>query len=52
MFVHAVKKISEGGEVILDLGDAGLGLFDALFASFSMILVSEVRIQVVFFNFC
>lgn len=42
MFVHAVKKVSESGESVLGLEDAGLGLLDAFFASLSMILVSEI----------
>ena len=45
MFLHAVKKATKG-EGVLDLGDAGLGLFDAFFASFSMIMVSDVRLKI------
>lgn len=51
MFVHAVKKVSKSGEGILDLGEAGLGLFDAFFASLSMIIVSEVRIDIIIIHF-
>ncbi|XP_020246843.1 GDT1-like protein 4 isoform X2 [Asparagus officinalis] len=43
MFLHAVKKkVSKSKESVLDLGETGLGIFDAFFASFSMILVSEI----------
>ena len=46
MFLHAVKKATKT-EGVLDLGDAGLGLFDAFFASLSMIMVTEVRLKMI-----
>ncbi|ONK77181.1 uncharacterized protein A4U43_C02F3930 [Asparagus officinalis] len=42
MFVHAVKTVTEDGEGVFALGEAGPGLLDAFFASLSMILVSEI----------
>ena len=50
MFVHTVQDVVSGG-AWAEQTEAELGLFDAFFASLSMILVSEVsssnsRIQI------
>jgi hypothetical protein len=46
-----IKSFGKDGEIEghgVDLDEVGPGLFDALFASLSMILVSEVSIVIVF----
>lgn len=42
MFLNAVRRDGEGGDVGLAVDQGGVGLFDAFFASLSMILVSEI----------
>lgn len=42
MFLNVVRRDSEGGGVGLAVDQDGVGLFDAFFASLSMILVSEI----------
>lgn len=42
MFLNAVRRDDEGGDVGLAVDQGGVGLFDAFFASLSMILVSEI----------
>lgn len=44
MFLNAVRRDGEGGSVDLAVNQGGVGLFDAFFASLSMILVSEVSL--------
>lgn len=43
MFIHTARARVAGGDGATAVQGAELGLFDAFFASLSMILVSEVR---------
>jgi len=42
MFLHSFEKDATSGEGVTSLEETGLGLFDAFFASLSMIIVSEI----------
>lgn len=50
MFLHSFKKDVTSREGVISLGETGLGLFDAFFASLSMIIVSEVGTDVLIFQ--
>lgn len=46
MFLRSFRKGAASDEDVVDLDKVGLGLFDAFFASISMIIVSEVCVPI------